>query len=166
MLIRENSWHFQLYQWFFDTTYSDFVFMQQHGYKTNLTFCKYARKIFLGLLISAIIGTAALMVAFSTIEFWIYLAIHGTGWISHKSLGGFFESCANFGLVANCVFGICFAIVGTKKLVEMLYNRVQEAVYARSAANEQKEPGFFSSWYHSVKDKFCPTLEFKDASVS
>jgi hypothetical protein len=163
MEIKEHHWHFRLYSWFTDNSYEDLAYLQEHRTKSRLTFCQYWRKIILCLIAATLIAGSLGFVVATVPIFLIYCCFNGFAWITHEHLTGW-QNIAFGGMVFLCFATAGAIVVGIKKVTEYIGNKIQLAAYERQAARfgqPEKEPGFFSVWYTSFKDKFCPTLEFK-----
>jgi D-alanyl-lipoteichoic acid acyltransferase DltB (MBOAT superfamily) len=169
MKIKENSWHWSLYSMFNEESYSDWQRNQKHGWDT-LSFCKYARNVALILLFLIAVGSVALFWAGSIVTFIVYALINGLGFLQHKVSAGFWEAIANIGFVLSLITLAGLLIFGVVVLVTLIKESIKEKArskrYQRIISGEpEPEPSFFYSWYKSVKDKICPTLEFIEEEV-
>lgn len=143
-----NSWHFLLatkvasYRVPSVSKYSDGEF---YTYGDSADICTYSRHVMGGLLLLTLAGVAIAGAGFIVSHFLLGI------WFSIM-LGTWFFS--DWAVGAMIVFGIGGFIIGTKVVIDWLYNRRMNS--------RTKPDGFVKHAYKSWKEKFCVQIEFKD----
>jgi hypothetical protein len=159
MKITKGSWHQRVYSTWHGIDYSELVWRASVG--RDLSFCKYSRSIIAALLCFSFVGFMALVFGGSMIDFIVYCIIHGFSWMKGGAHGGFFEGFAFIGFFITTAFLIASLTAGAAYDYKLLLEYKAEQRYlVRRSGQPKPEPGFFETWYKSVKGKFCPTLEF------
>jgi len=135
---KKNSWHYKA---------ANFV---SSGPPEWMNFCEYVRHVLL--------GSFLFLVLVALITFVVVVNIIG---IINAFQGKWGSNTLAYTLnIATIIVG--FALF----YVAFLQDKIHDAIDNYRARNgnslTKKQPGFFSTWYRSVKNKFCPAIEFVD----
>jgi hypothetical protein len=143
MKINKDSWHYKFV--------TEAIVEEKWNLPTNL--CPYMRELCRVFLVSIILATSAVLMAYCVLMSIVLLPQISTVY-DHSS--GFFIACFSGWLMIGAAAVTCFCMWKEEKYPQGL-------IFKKKELNKVTTPNIFFAYIKSVHDKICPQLEFVEA---
>lgn len=144
----KKSWHYRMARITTNTAWE----------VESMNFCQYARRAMLGLaLFSTGVTVASLLVVFAIAG---YIFLFNNGFDALLTAPDFAVAVFAFTLLAFCA--LLLFLDQKYDFTGKMAERRQQRALQKYRNRKHQEPSLFMTWYRAWKDKFCPTIKFKD----